>query len=273
MESVVPPPPRPPELPEEARPRWPWWYGPVGFLAGGITGFILAGIAWAVIGVDDPGESPAAIITGTLLLDGSLVAVALLFASFVRRPRPWHFGLRRTRFWPAVGWAALGIFSFYMFAAIYGAIVQPDVEQTVAEDLGADESSFGLIAAGFMIICVAPFCEEFFFRGFFYGALRTRFPVVVAAIVDGALFGLIHFEGGTDGLLIVPPLAVLGVVFCLVYEKTRSLYPVIALHALNNSIAYSVQVDGGAVAAVLGPLMIAACALVPRFMRPAPAPV
>jgi membrane protease YdiL (CAAX protease family) len=272
MERAVSAPPDPPELPEEARPRWPWWYGPVGFLAGAVTGLITAGIAWAALGVDDPGESPAAIIVGTLLLDGSLVAVALLFASFVRRPRPWHFGLRATPFWPAVGWAALGIFSFYVFAAVYAAVVQPDVDQTVAEDLGADESTIGLIAAGFMIICVAPFAEEFFFRGFFYGALRTRFSVAVAAIIDGLVFGLIHFEGGTDGLLIVPPLAVLGVIFCLVYEKTRSLYPVVALHSINNSIAYAYQADGGAVSAVLGPLMLVACAVAPRLSRRTPAP-
>lgn len=273
MESAASSLPQPPELPEHARPRWPWWYGPVGFLAGAVTGLITAGIAWAVLGVDDPGESPEAIIVGTLLLDGALVAVALLFASFVRRPRAWHFGLRRTPFWPAVGWAALGIFTFYVFAAVYTVAVQPDVEQTVAEDLGAEESALGLAAAGFMIICVAPFAEEFFFRGFFYGALRTRFPVAVAAIVDGVVFGLIHFEGGTDGLLIVPPLAVLGVVFCLVYEQTRSLYPVVALHSINNSIAYAAQADGGAVAAVLGPLTLLACAVGPRFTRPAPAPV
>lgn len=273
MESAVFPPPQPPELPEHARPRWPWWYGPVAFLAGAVVGLISAGVAWAALGVDDPGESPGAIIVGTLLLDGSLVAVALMFASFVRRPRPWHFGLRRTPFWPAVGWAALGIFSFYVFAAVYTVAVQPDVEQTVAEDLGADESTIGLIGAGFMIICVAPFAEEFFFRGFFYGALRTKFSVAVAAIIDGLVFGLIHFEGGTDGFLIVPPLAVLGVVFCLVYERTRSLYPVVALHSINNSIAYAAQADGGAVSAVLGPLMLVACAVVPRLSRPAPAPM
>jgi membrane protease YdiL (CAAX protease family) len=265
------PPPQPPELPEDARPRWPWWYGPVAFICGAVVGLITAGVAWTVLGVDS--SSAAATISGTVLLDGSLVAVALLFASFVRRPRPWHFGLRRTAFWPAVGWAALGIVSFYVFAAVYSVAFDPDVEQTVAEDLGAEDSTIGLVAAGFMIICVAPFAEEFFFRGFFYGALRTRFSVAVAAIIDGLVFGLIHFQGGTDGALIVPPLAVLGVVFCLVYERTRSLYPCIALHAMNNSIAYAAQADGGAVSLVLGPLMIAGCALVPRLTRAAPSPV
>jgi CAAX protease family protein len=273
MQTTVSPPPSPPELPEQARPRWPWWYGPLGFLAGGITGFITAGIVWVAAGVDDPSDSPWAIVVGTFLLDGSLVAAALLFASFVRKPRAWHFGLRRTKFWPAVGWAALGIVSFYVFAAVYSAILDPHVEQEVAEDLGANSGTFGLIAAGFMIICVAPFCEEFFFRGFFYGALRTRFPVAVAAVIDGLVFGLIHYEGGEDGLLIVPPLAILGLTFCLVYERTRSLYPVIALHSINNSIAYSVQADGGAVAAVLGPLVVLACAFGPRLQRRAPAAV
>ena len=275
MESVVTPPPQPPELPEDARPRWPWWYGPVAFVVGALVGVISAGVVMAALGEggSDGQTSPEAIIFGTLLLDGSLVGVALLFASFVRRPRPWHFGLRRTPFLPAVGWAALGMVAFWVFAAVYSVTVQPDIEQTVAEDLGAGDGSFGLIAAGFMIICVAPFAEEFFFRGFFYGALRTRFPVAVAAIIDGAVFGLIHFEGSLEGLLIVPPLAALGVVFCLVYEKTGSLYPCIALHALNNSIAYAVQADGGAVSLVFGPLVLAACALVPRMTRAAPSPV
>jgi membrane protease YdiL (CAAX protease family) len=258
---------------EDVRPPWPWWYGPLAFIAGAVCGFISAGIVWAALGVDDPSESPGAIVAGTVLLDGSLVGAALLFASFVRRPRGWQFGLRRTKFWPAVGWAALGLVTFYVFAAAYTAVLNPHVEQSVAKDLGADQSTFGLVVAGVMIICVAPFAEEFFFRGFFYGALRTKFSVLVAALIDGLLFGAIHFEGGTDGLLIVPPLAVLGFIFCLVYERTRSLYTVVALHSINNSIAYAAQADGGAVSAVLGPLVVLACALGPRLQRPAPSPI
>jgi uncharacterized protein len=111
---------------------------------------------------------------------------------------------------------------------------------------------------------VAPVAEEFFFRGFFYKALRSRLAVLPAAVIDGAVFGLLHFEGA-DALLLIPPLAVLGVIFCLVYERTGSLYPVIALHALNNSVAYGVQAEAWAVSAVLGPLMLAACALAPRL--------
>ena len=132
----------------------------------------------------------------------------MLFASFTRKPKLWHFGLRRTPLWRAVGWAALGLFVFYLTAAIYSVIVQPDAEQTVAQDLGSDQGTFGLIAAGFLIICVAPAAEEFFFRGFFYRALRSRYSVLAAAAIDGGLFGLIHFDfSGADALLILPPLA------------------------------------------------------------------
>jgi uncharacterized protein len=163
--------------------------------------------------------------------------------------------------------------SFYVLAAVYTALVSPDAEQTVAQDLGADEGTFGLIAAGFMVICVAPFAEEFFFRGFFYRALRSRFSVLVAAAIDGALFGVIHYDfSGADALLILPPLAVLGFMFCLVFEKTGSLWPVVALHSFNNAIAYGVAVEDASVSLVLGPLMLAACMLLPRLTPPAPAP-
>jgi membrane protease YdiL (CAAX protease family) len=118
---------------------------------------------------------------------------------------------------------------------------------------------------------VAPVAEEFFFRGFFYRALRSRFKVAAAAVIDGVLFGVIHFNfEGADALLLLPPLALLGVIFCLVYEKTGSLFPVIGMHAFNNSVAYAVQADDGwQVSLAVGPLVLVGCMLAPRFFRPA----
>jgi uncharacterized protein len=270
MEATVhQPPPDPPELPEgvEAQPRWPAWYAIVAFLVGLVATFVAVGVIAAATGTTSDDESPAFTIVATLLQSAAFVGSALLFASFTAKPRASQFGLRRTRFWPAVGWAALGMLCFYVFAGVYGAILDPDAEQDITESLGADDGTFGLILAGLMVIVVAPAAEEFFFRGFFYRALRTRFGVFAAAAIDGALFGVIHFDfSGADALLILPPLGVLGFVFCLVYERTGSLYPVIALHALNNSVAYGVQADAWEVSVVLGPLMLAACALVPRLV-------
>src|SRR6266480_3597401 len=133
-------PPNPPELPEGAgtAPPWPAWYAVTGILVAVVATFIVVGIAAAATGTTSGNESPAFTIIATLMQGAIFVATAVLFASFTTKPRPWHFGLRRTRLWPAVGWAALGMFSFYVFAAVYSAAVQPDAKQGITESLGAD---------------------------------------------------------------------------------------------------------------------------------------
>ena len=278
----TPPPPDPPELPAGAArfPAWPPWFAAVGFLVGlaGTLMFVLVfGALAGLVGLETDGESSAFVVVGTLAQGLAFVATAVFLASRVAPPRAWHFGLRGTRFWPALGWAALGVVSFYVITAVYSAVVQPDAEQDTVQALGGDDGTLGLIVAGLMVIAVAPVVEEIFFRGFFYRALRTRMSFWIAAGVNGLLFGSIHFGGdGVDGLLILPPLALLGFVFCLVYERTGSLFPVIGMHAFNNMLAFAVQADDGwKVSVVVGPLVLAGCALAPRLLpavpRPAPA--
>jgi membrane protease YdiL (CAAX protease family) len=270
LDPPPPPPPARPELPEGAAPRWPAWYAGVGFLTALIATLLVVGIVAAATGTTSEEGSATFTVIATFLQGLIFIGTAVMFASFTRKPKPEHFGLRPTPFWSAVGWAALGFATFYVAVVIYTVVLQPDTEQTVAQDLGANQGTVGLIAAGFMVICVAPVAEEFFFRGFFYRALRSRYTVLVAAGIDGLLFGIIHFDfSSADALLIVPPLALLGFIFCLVYEQTGSIYPVIALHALNNAIAYAVTVDEAWVSAALGPLMLLACATVPRAQRAA----
>jgi membrane protease YdiL (CAAX protease family) len=276
MESVVErPSPDSSGSPEggEPEPRWPAWYGGVAFIVALVGTVVALGIVAAATGTtSEEDATPTFTIVATFLQDAIFVATAVLFASFVLRPRPWHFGLRATKLWPAVRLAGLGLLSFYGFSALYAVALHPDVDQTITQDLGADTGTVGLIVAGVMVVCVAPAAEEFFFRGFFYKALRSRFRVAAAAVIDGIFFGVIHYDfSGADALLIVPPLAVLGFIFCLVYEQTGSLYPVIALHAINNSVAYAVQADGEAVSAVLGPLVVVACIVIP-WLAPRAAP-
>jgi membrane protease YdiL (CAAX protease family) len=256
------PPPEPPELPEGASPwpRWPWWYGPVAFLAAQIAGLIVGGVVFAAFGTDDIDE-PAPLIVATVFLDILLVGSALLFASWTKRPTARDFGFRRTRFWPAFGWSALTFFSFILLAGIYSALVEVE-EQTTIDDLGADESQTALVVSAVLVIVVAPLVEEFFFRGFFYRALRSKLPALVAAAVVGVVFGLVHITSGVDA---IPVLVVLGIALCLLYEVTGSLYPVIALHAFNNAIAYGAGTEEPALSAGLGFVMIAACVLLPRL--------
>jgi CAAX protease family protein len=260
----------------EPQPNWPPWFAFVGFVAALVCTSIAIVVILAIAGVDAADDdTPATTVVATLIQGAFFVGVAVVFARSIAPPRPWHFGLRRAPLWRTIGWAALGMLAFYVLTATYAAIVDPQAEQDVVDSLGADSGTLGLIAAGLMVICVAPFVEELFFRGFFYRALRTRYPIVVAALVDGVIFGLIHFGfDGADGLLILPPLAFLGIIFCLVYEKTKSLWSVVGMHAFNNTIAFSAQVDDGwKVAVVAGPLMFVACVVAPRLMPDGPSPL
>jgi CAAX protease family protein len=161
-----------------------------------------------------------------------------------------------------VGWAALGLFCFYIFAGVYSALVGISEDQTTLDDLGANESALMMAISAVLVVVVAPVVEEIFFRGFFYRALRTSLPIWGAALITGTIFGAIHVFTGAQA---VPILIVLGVILCLVYEHTGTLYSVIGLHAFNNAIAFSVTTEEVAMAMPLGAAVIAACAILPRF--------
>jgi membrane protease YdiL (CAAX protease family) len=288
MEQVPPPVERPghepfpaasdsalPPAGAEAQPNWPPWFAPVGFIGALVCTLIAVGVILAIAGVSEDDDSPLVTVVATLIQGIFFVGAALVLARSIAPPRPWHFGLRRAPLWRTIGWAALGMLAFYVLTAAYAAIVDPQAEQDVTDSLGADTGTLGLIAAGTMVIVIAPFVEELFFRGFFYRSLRTRYPIVVAALIDGLIFGLIHFSfDGADGLLILPPLAFLGIIFCLVYEKTKSLWAVIGMHAFNNTIAFAAQVDDGwKVAVVAGPAMFLGVVLIPHLLPDGPSPL
>jgi membrane protease YdiL (CAAX protease family) len=58
---------------------------------------------------------------------------------------------------------------------------------------------------------------------------------------------------------------------CLVYERTRSLFAVIAIHATFNTVAMVGVATGPAIA--LGALVVLACVAVPGRLRASPAPL
>jgi membrane protease YdiL (CAAX protease family) len=143
--------------------------------------------------------------------------------------------------------------------------VRPDNPQTIVEDLGANQDTVLLVVGAFVVIVVAPICEELFFRGFLFRILRTRMSFWLAAVADGVIFGLVH-----GSFIILPVLAVLGVALCWVYERTGSLVPAIAIHVLNNTIAYGATTeDGWAAAAAFGGTMLVACAAATVLLTPA----
>jgi membrane protease YdiL (CAAX protease family) len=274
-----------PELPEGVerrsppeRQRWkPWmaWAALVAAFAGALMGALIIGVIGSAAGSSFTDPSPAVSISATIVQDLSFIGAALLFAGIVARPLPEQFGLRRTRFWPAVGWIAATFAAFYVVTLVWVAIlgVSPD-DTKLPDELGVKDSTFALLAVAFLVSVVAPMAEEFFFRGFFYGALRNWKGPWPAAILTGLVFGAIHVGSAEAAFLL--PLAFFGFALCLLRERTGSLYPGIALHCMNNSLAFGVSQHWGWEIPVLFVCALALISLVALAVRarwtPAPAP-
>jgi membrane protease YdiL (CAAX protease family) len=209
------------------------------------------------------------------------VAAALWLATWRGRARPDDFGFRRLRPSTGVGAVVAAAVAYYGLTALYSALVHLHGKDKLPSELGATHSTAALVAASLFVCAIAPMCEEFFFRGFVFGALRNlplrlgRFDggPWLAAVVTGILFGLAHTGSASSQYLI--PLGFLGFVLCLVRWRTGSLYPCMALHSANNALALGVNQLSWSAPAILG-LVVASwlviAAVVGPLGRRSPAP-
>ncbi|HWC28096.1 MAG TPA: type II CAAX endopeptidase family protein [Solirubrobacteraceae bacterium] len=231
---------RPPAPP--GRPAWPPWLSLAGFGTGfGITivvGAIIVGGASAA-GVSQ--KAPGLNIGLTLLQNVALVGAAYGFAATLGRPAAVDFGLRRAALWRSVGLLLAVWFGFFALSAAWAVALELEQQQTLPEELGADGPLLNVLAVVVLVTVIAPLGEELFFRGFFFGSLRNWHGPWLAALLTGLVFGAIHAGSSPVGYLV--PLALFGIGLCMLYEWTGSLYPSIALHALNNSIALGANLD------------------------------
>ncbi len=90
-----------------------------------------------------------------------------------------------------------------------------------------------LVTALAEVLVLAPVLEELVFRGLLYGTLRRRLGTLSAAAVSAGLFAVGHGYG-------LPGLASVftaGVIYAWAYERTGSLLPGMAAHAVSNLLA------------------------------------
>jgi membrane protease YdiL (CAAX protease family) len=246
--EAEPPAARSPErLPDRSdEPPWPIWTAPasivVGLVAGVLGSVIVAGVGAAA---GPSHTTPAVTLFSDVVFDLGFVAAALYFASTTggRQPRPSDFGYRRIPLrYGLVAFFAAGA-GYLIVTTIYQSIVKLHGTDKLPKDLGIGTSTAALVGAAIFVCVIAPICEEFFFRGFIFGALRRwhirirghEIGTWVAAVETGILFGLAHSGSAAAQYLI--PLGFLGFVLCVVRWKTRSLYPCMALHSVNNAVA------------------------------------
>jgi uncharacterized protein len=80
-------------------------------------------------------------------------------------------------------------------------------------------------------VFIAPFCEEIFFRGFVFQGLRNGMPVGWAIVFSALLFGVAHADPGSFAVLFI-----IGIALAFLRWRTKSIWPGMILHMLNNGI-------------------------------------
>ena len=117
-----------------------------------------------------------------------------------------------------------GVSSFRLFGYISG---ESAVDPLVAKWHGGGEPSLLALGGLFVVaVVVAPIVEEVIFRGLILRSWAYRYSLNKAIVVPALVFASIHFEN-------FPGAFVLGLIYAVLYLRTRSLWLPITLHGLN----------------------------------------
>lgn len=240
LSQPSPPPSEPSAAGAPKNPGVPWTARDllVTLFGGGGVGLVLALALLLPFALTRAELSPSVQLTMlSLVLYGSLCAFGWWFA-LKRR----GLGLKAAGFtW--VGWrpiaamipAAIGLIIVNGLLLVLTDQVVGDVPTAQDQVLGG-ESTLSVVDLAFLIVAgavVAPVAEEFLFRGLLYRYLRAGRSALAATMISALAFAVAHFVW-----ILIPSYIVFGIAEALVTERYKSLYPAIALHALNNGTLF-----------------------------------
>jgi membrane protease YdiL (CAAX protease family) len=173
----------------------------------------------------------ALIVAAVVTESAGLIAVGL------RRQAGWsYFGLRRVAFKPAavaVGWGLVLVAGMTLIQSLLARYIPLfGVSQF---DFGDQAPLADLVVFGLFAVLAAPVIEEIFFRGILLRALWSKLSFGVAAVLSSALFAAVH---GLNGATI--SIFIFALYLSYMYRRLGSIVPGMALHAINNAIAFAV---------------------------------
>ena len=123
----------------------------------------------------------------------------------------------------------LGQYASNLIATLTGVLIPSAMDSY--EDLAQnfDLSTASPVLMILAVCIVGPIAEELVFRGMIFGKLRRAFSFWPAAIISGIMFGVFHMNI-MQGIYVLPLAIVLG----YVAYRTKSVYPCIFMHMINN---------------------------------------
>jgi membrane protease YdiL (CAAX protease family) len=173
-----------------------------------------------------------------LFLIAPLYSATRVFRTFPSRLRLalQALGFRGFRVGNAIGWVVCLFFGVLLVNQFYGLVItnfhlniQTNDQAILRFSKTAPITTYATLLVA---VIVAPFCEEVFFRGFLFAGLLRGMPVAVAIVVSSLVFGIAHVDPGS-----FPVLFIIGLALAFLRWRTRSLWPGILLHMLNNGLS------------------------------------
>lgn len=98
-------------------------------------------------------------------------------------------------------------------------------------------STIDITAAVIALIFIAPIVEEVLFRGFILQTLMAKFKPAIASVISAAIFALVHFEFQSVGIIFF-----LALVINWIFMRSKSLWPCIGFHMLNNALVFLAEI-------------------------------
>lgn len=93
------------------------------------------------------------------------------------------------------------------------------------------DAPFSTYATLIASVLVAPLCEELFFRSFVFMGLLRAMPLAGAILLSALIFAVAHADIGSFAVLFI-----IGIALAFLRWRTRSVWPGILLHLLNNGV-------------------------------------
>ena len=123
---------------------------------------------------------------------------------------------------------AIGCYGVALLLSEIIAIVIPGSMEDYNEIMGLALSGSEVIAF-LCVVFLAPAAEELIFRGIIFRMLEKNCPLIAAILIQAVLFGIYHMNI-MQGIYVLPLAIALG----YAAHKTKSVYPCILMHMINN---------------------------------------
>lgn len=176
------------------------------------------------------------------LIEGAFLIAPFYFASRAFRSTAHRtrstceaLGFRSFNVGSALFWIVLLFFAVLITNALYQVIInalhlplQTNDQVILEQAKNAPITTYATLIAG---VVVAPFCEEIFFRGFVFPGLLRGMSLGWAIVLSSLIFAVAHADPGSFAVLFV-----IGLALAFLRWHTRSIWPGMLLHLLNNGI-------------------------------------